>query len=87
MESPKVGNLPPEFSVQVRVSAWGILVHPKPKRILHGLIQVLFRGFQRKKCFLGCDLEALHLLLWFLWLKDPPAAISSYRVDSLLEPN
>jgi len=34
-----------------------------------------------------CDLEALLLLLWFLWLKDPPAAISSCREDFLLEPN
>ena len=63
MESSKVGNLPLEFSVQVRVSAWEVLVRPQPKRLSHGLIQVLHGGVRWKECFLGCDLEALLLLL------------------------
>jgi hypothetical protein len=44
MKSLKVGNLPLEFLVQVRVSRWEVLVLPQPKRLPHGLIQVLHGG-------------------------------------------
>jgi hypothetical protein len=51
MESPKVGNLPPEFPVHVRVSGWMVLAQPQPKRLPHGLIEVYTEGFDGKSVF------------------------------------
>ena len=65
MEIPKVGNLPPEFPVRVRVSECELWVQPQPKRLPHGLIRALLRGVLGEECSLECGLVTLLLSLWF----------------------
>ena len=65
MEISKVGNLPPEVPVWVRVSEWEVMVRPWLKRPPHGLIQALHGGVLGEGCSLECGLVMLLLSLWF----------------------
>ena len=65
MEILKVGNLPPEFPVRVRVSEWELWVRTQLKRLPHGLIQALLEGVLGEECSLECGLVTLLLSLWF----------------------
>jgi len=65
IESPKVGNLPLEFLVLVKVSEWELWVWTYLKRLPHGLIQALLGGVIGEECSLECGLKELLLPLWF----------------------
>ena len=65
MESPKVGNLPPELLVWARVSLKMLWVWPQPKRLPRDSAQALYGGVLVGECSLECGLGELPLPLWF----------------------
>ena len=65
MEILKVGNLPPEFPVRVRVSEWELWVRTQLKRLPHGLIQALLKGVPGEECSVEFALKELLHPLWF----------------------
>ena len=65
MEGRKVGNLPLDLLVRTRVSLKMLWVQPQPKRLPHGLAQVLRGEVLVGECSLECGLGELLLLSWF----------------------
>ena len=66
MEIPKVGNLHPEFLVQVRVSEWELWVRTQPKRLPLGLTRALYEEVLGEECSLECGLECFSFRYGFM---------------------
>ena len=62
---PKVGNLPLDLLVRVRVSLWVIKVRSQSKRLPRVSARFLHRGVLAGECSLECGLGELLLPPWF----------------------